>query len=75
MSHRYCIATGCGQSGSKGFFALPKNEEVAKSWLQSLKASEYFLTKKNSFICYRHFDSFKLDGKRLKPKAGRYLNL
>ena len=70
----YCIVTGCPINGSKGFFSLPKEKEEAKRWLKSIKASDTFLEKKSSRICYRHFskDEFNLSGKYYKLKKGRF---
>ena len=66
-SLRNCIVKDCLESGSQGYFSLPKDEALATSWVEGVKGSFMLLNRNRKCvtICWRHFhrDHFKLGGK------------
>jgi len=64
---------GCREGGSKGLFSLPKNEELAKLWIEGIKSNNNLLKLKNVYVCFRHFqqDDIKTTGKFYRVNTGR----
>ena len=64
----------CGKSGSKGWFGIPKNEEIARKWVQVIgSATEDNEVPKSAKACFRHFSVTELFiyPDLVKPKPGK----
>ena len=62
----------CGESGSKGFFEMPKTSPEQELWRENLGLSEDHVLGKFDVICWRHFkrEEFAVGTLRLRLLKG-----